>query len=414
MSAGNEICFHPHENVFGLNLTFEECCANYATNDCFTGLGGFFSYDFCCEAPVWDPCDWDQILSAIIASPDKVGPGLLEKLYHSPVLLREFCCLVPGDGSLACWRGYEIDPTELVHNAYAQCCLPVLRRLLSQNVEEEWIQTELDREFEPLKSKLWTARQLQDFQDTQQDGTRPCLVSVRSGHEISLHDRQECCPEPTFDCSYVLAVMSALSIIGRLQALPDVDLLVSPTNTNRYFASVPVFTRHRPREPRSHYVLLPMEWQLSPGQARKQTIGVHRHGTQRPWENRPRLLFWRGTNSNCFVSCNGGLVSEGLQAWQECLETYDCDTAWTKSNWLLLPRGRLVQMSQLFPQLIDARWVGLSQPMDDELWDYCVESNLTDERTSQWTQAEFAFAINIEAISYLSRLLFGVDVKAFR
>ena len=400
MSGGNEICFYPNENVLGLHLTFEACCQDpFSGPDCFGSLGGFFSWDFCCETPVWDPCEWGEILAAIAGSTDQVGPVLLDMLHRSPVLLREFCCIVPGDGTFPCWRGYDFDSAELVPSPYVQCCQPVLRRLLAKDVEEEWMQAELNREFAPLESKRWTTKELQEFQEvhaTGAKGVRPCLLSVRGGNETILHDQSECCPEPFFDCSYVLAVMSALSIIGRLKPLPDVDLLVSPSNQDRQFATVPVFTRHRPREPRSHYVLLPMEWQLSPGQARKQTMGVHRHGAEHPWETRPQQLYWRGTNSNCFVSCEVGQVSEGRQAWEDCLKSYDCETPWSVSNWLSLPRGRLVRMSQLFPDAINARWVGLSQPMDDELWSYCEESNLTDERTSQWTQAEWAFAINVD------------------
>ncbi|CAE7410305.1 POGLUT2 [Symbiodinium natans] len=395
--GGNDICFYPYGNFLGINLTYEECCGDPLSGvDCFGALGGFFSWDFCCETPLEDPCDWDHILASVAASSDQVGTAILDALHDSPVLLREFCCVVPGDAAYACWRYFELDPSEPVHNPFVQCCQPVLRRLLAQDTEEAWMQVELDREFAPLENRRWTTKELQEFQDAQPDGLRPCLLSVRGGHEITLNDRQECCPAPIFDCSYVLALVSALSIVGRLRPLPDVDLLVSPTNTNRANASVPVFARHRPREPRSHYVLLPMEWQLSPGQARKQTIAVQRHGAERPWEERPRKLFWRGTNSNCLMGCEPSRVSDGLQAWGDCLESFDCWTPWSASNWLSMPRGRLLRLSQLFPEIINARLSGKSQLMDDELWDYCVESDLTDGFSSQLAQAEHAFAINID------------------
>ena len=44
-----------------------------------------------------------------------------EALYSSPMLLREFCCVVPGDGSHPCWRFFAMEPMELVHNPYVQC-----------------------------------------------------------------------------------------------------------------------------------------------------------------------------------------------------------------------------------------------------------------------------------------------------
>ncbi|CAE7806514.1 POGLUT2 [Symbiodinium sp. CCMP2456] len=397
MTVDVEICFYPHANYLGTNLTYEECCGDPLSGvDCFVSLGGLFSWDFCCETPEPDTCSWDHILGSIAASTDEVGDTLLEALYGSPMLLREFCCVVPGDALHPCWRLFAMEPTELVHNPYVQCCNPILRRLLAQNQEEPWVQVELDREFAPLEGKRWTTWELQEYQRAQVEGTRPCLVSIRGGYNITVHDRQECCPEPFYDCSYTIAVASALSIVGRLQALPDVDLLVSPSNTNRAFASVPVFTRHRPREPRSHYVLLPMEWQLSPGQGRKQTVAVQRSGADTAWENRLRSLFWRGSNSNCLVSCDLPRVSDGLQAFGDCLESYDCQTPWSMSNWLTMPRGRLLRLSQLYPELINARLTGKSQQMEDELWDYCVESNLTDEFSSQQEQGWYAFAINVD------------------
>lgn len=75
------------------------------------------------------------------------------------------------------------------------------------------------------------------------------------------------------------AVAQALLIVGRQNALPDLDLLVSNSNQERSAVEAPIFTRHRPRR-RSGYLLLPMEWQLSPGQSRKQSIGAMRRGSQ--------------------------------------------------------------------------------------------------------------------------------------
>lgn len=123
---------------------------------------------------------------------------------------------------------------------------------------------------------------------------------------------------------------------------------------------------------------------------------VQRSGADTVWENRFRSLFWRGSNSNCLVSCDLPRVSDGLQAFGDCLESYDCQTPWSMSNWLTMPRGRLLRLSQLYPELINARLTGKSQQMEDELWDYCVESNLTDEFSSQQKQGWYAFAINVD------------------
>ncbi|CAK9106254.1 unnamed protein product [Durusdinium trenchii] len=398
---GNEICFEPHLNWISVRLTYEECCSEEAQKgegvDCFGVLGGFYSRSFCCEPPIADGCDWEEILSVVEAS-HEVGEETFNRLVHFPVMLREFCCLVPGDQHHPCWHLYHFEP-DLLPKPFVQCCFPVLRRLLGTGTTGlagpagPW-ETELQQEFGALRGKRWRSEELQVAQSEWKDGDRPCLLSIRNGSRILHHGLEECCPRGTEgnDCSYVRAVAEALFIVGSVKPWPEMDLLVSPSNQDRFQAPVPVFTRHRTRS-RSGYLLLPMEWQLSPTQSRKQSVAALRKAPSTSWERR-KGLFWRGTTSNCLMSCSLTLVSEGLQPWEECLQSYDCRTPLSFENFLKTPRGRLVFLSQYMEQ-VDARFVGQSNPVSDEFWDFLVENNLTDERANQ-AAAGARYALNMD------------------
>eukprot|EP00931_Biecheleriopsis_adriatica_P096011 TRINITY_DN69656_c0_g1_i1.p1 TRINITY_DN69656_c0_g1~~TRINITY_DN69656_c0_g1_i1.p1 ORF type:complete len:537 (+),score=90.54 TRINITY_DN69656_c0_g1_i1:46-1656(+) len=401
-SPGNSVCFHPNANWLNLHLTHEECCAgDYLTGpDCFSALGGFYTRQFCCEAPVEDGCDWNEILDVVAAHQD-VGEDAYTRLAAFPIMLREFCCVVPGDSTHPCWHGFQLDQSQPIPEPYIQCCFPVLRRLVAADGEDpEWLHAELDREFSALGTRRWTSQELHDFQAelAATEGNRPCLISIRGGSNVYFPDLKSCCPAELADgndCSYVSAVTTAIFILGAFRPLPDMELFVSPLNQDRETTPVPVFTRHRPREPRGHYLLLPMEWQLSPGQSRKQTIAAQRRSEKHPWSSRTKKLLWRGTNSNCFTSCNSAKVVHGQQSWGSCLSSYDCQTPWNWSNWLDTPRGRLVYLTQFLDSL-DARWVGTSNAMEPELWRHFEELNLTGQRVGQLEQAAWSFAINID------------------
>ena len=57
------------------------------------------------QKPAADHCDWHEILLVVAAS-EEVGPDTLDRLFTYPVMLREFCCLVPGDEHHPCWHLY--------------------------------------------------------------------------------------------------------------------------------------------------------------------------------------------------------------------------------------------------------------------------------------------------------------------
>eukprot|EP00434_Breviolum_minutum_P019363 symbB.v1.2.017070.t1/scaffold1283.1/size126978/9 len=423
-SQGNEICFSPHANWQNLHLTYEECCSEDALQgpDCFGSLGGFYTWSFCCEKPAADSCDWHEILMVASAS-EEVRPDILDRLFTYPVMLREFCCTVPGIHP--CWHLYTFEAA-LVERPFVQCCFPVLRHLLERETEADWIRTELDREFASLDRK-WTSQELQDFQASipttptlgtkpalLQGHTKPCLLSVRHG-DLFHHGLDECCPKHRKDlegndCSYIYAVASALFILGAVNPLPNMDLLVSPGNQDRIEATVPVFTRHRPRHrPGGGHILLPMEWQLSPGQSRKQSVAAIRGGHSEVTSRR-KGIFWRGTTSNCFMSCSISKVSNGEEAWSQCLQDYDCETSLSFSNFLNTPRGRLVLASQFLDNL-DARFVGISNPVTEEFWDFLVESNLTDGRVSQLHETEWSYSINLDGTGSGDRIYWQMLMK---
>ncbi|CAJ1326828.1 unnamed protein product [Effrenium voratum] len=387
--AGNEVCFQP--NWLGLELSYEQCCAGDILTgpDCFRPLGGFYTRSFCCYEPEAEVCDWHEVLQAVATS-EQVDHQTFARVAAFPMMLREFCCIVPGDGSHPCWHAFGEDENAVLPAPYVQCCFPVLRRLLGS--DPIWAE-ELQEEFASLGSR-WTSQQLLSFQASAEQ--KPCLLSIR-GSEVWHHGLDACCPQdlPGNDCSYIHAVAQALHIVGTLKPLPDLDLLLSPSNQDRYTAPVPVFTRHRPRR-RSGLLLLPVEWQLSPGQSRKHATAAQRHGARSEWKWRRKGLFWRGTNSNCFMSCDLGQVASGGQSWDDCLRSYDCARPWSLANFLHTVRGRLVFMSQ-FLENLDAKWVGTANPMEEELWSFFEESGLTSARVSEReAQAEWSYAINVD------------------
>ncbi|CAJ1393389.1 unnamed protein product [Effrenium voratum] len=389
--AGNEVCFQP--NWLGLELSYEQCCAGDILTgpDCFRPLGGFYTRSFCCYEPeAAEVCDWHEVLQAVATS-EQVDHQTFTRVAAFPMMLREFCCIVPGDGSHPCWHAFGEDENAVLPAPYVQCCFPVLRRLLGS--DPIWAE-ELQEEFASLGSRRWTSQQLLSFQASAEQ--KPCLLSIR-GSEVWHHGLDACCPQdlPGNDCSYIHAVAQALHIVGTLKPLPDLDLLLSPSNQDRYTAPVPVFTRHRPRR-RSGLLLLPVEWQLSPGQSRKHATAAQRHGARSEWKWRRKGLFWRGTNSNCFMSCDLGQVASGGQSWDDCLRSYDCARPWSLANFLHTVRGRLVFMSQ-FLENLDAKWVGTANPMEEELWSFFEESGLTSARVSEReAQAEWSYAINVD------------------
>ncbi len=196
-----------------------------------------------------------------------------------------------------------------------------------------------------------------------------------------------------------------------------------------------VFYGFWPGLPGGGHLLLPMEWQLSPGQSRKQSVAAMRGGdspevpSRRPLEKTPKNpkvwnagiwgeiswpqiakepnlnlkyyinspfttmcffifdilyfkviepskhgsflwlrcfvlgkdrahtgcfgrwtilnlegkgIFWRGTTSNCLMSCSISKVSNGEEPWSQCLQDYDCESSLSFSNFLNTPRWNSV------------------------------------------------------------------------
>eukprot|EP00927_Polykrikos_kofoidii_P015329 TRINITY_DN16799_c0_g1_i1.p1 TRINITY_DN16799_c0_g1~~TRINITY_DN16799_c0_g1_i1.p1 ORF type:complete len:585 (-),score=55.80 TRINITY_DN16799_c0_g1_i1:62-1726(-) len=398
---GNKLCWD-YENFKYEDLSYSKCCTSQdGVDTCFRRLGGWYNFNFCCFRAVVDSCDWDGDFLETAAI--HVGIDRLD-FQRYPMVLREACCVMPGTPETGhhCWNvgAGLVDPT------WIRCCLPDLRRKL-HSADPQFMAKEIAREFAPSVGRRWSPSEFDDFEVTSRrvGKNRPCRFRVRHGNEVSLCDLRTACPICNVtqdarcahnDCSYLKAVQAGLTIVATLRPLPDMDFFVSPGNTDSENFSVPVFTRHRPREPRSHYVLLPMEWQLHPSQMRKHTTGVEREGASIPWEKRYPQLIWRGTNSNAFDTCSIVKATVGNVSWASCLEGEEHDPVWNWTNWLGMPRGRLVLMTQFAEHLIDARFTGLSQRMDDSLWTYLNEHNLTASYMSSFDQAMYRYTLNID------------------
>lgn len=61
---------------------------------------------------------------------EQLNQEVLQSLEASPLLLREFCCIVPGDQQHPCWHLF-VDVKSTLPEPYVQCCFPLLRRLRS-------------------------------------------------------------------------------------------------------------------------------------------------------------------------------------------------------------------------------------------------------------------------------------------
>lgn len=451
---GNLLCWEA-PNFLGLELSYEKCCLSQEgqEDECFRNLGGWYNFEYCCY-PEPRGCDWEAIASHLEHAEDASQAGVLQIF---PVVLREFCCHFPGKAGEhhPCWEAFGPDGNagqEALPDAAIRCCFPALQRQLEAaaasrksdsqqpksapvlaaleaqggpaapapgpDVEATlptWLGRELEREFAALRGWRWGVEDFDTFEErlrARGPGNWPCRLRVRRGREVSLCDLQMFCAlqpdnDPEWannDCSYVLAVRGALQILGTLRPLPDMDLFVTPHNAAFEAFGLPVFARHRPREPRGHYLLLPAEWQLHPWQMPKLTVRAAREAARLSWDDRIPHLFWRGTNSNCQPSCVPAKAGRGEVPVASCLPPADCDTKWTWSNWLNMPRGRLVSMTQVF-DFIDARWTGLSQEMEPSLWQYMLDNNLTAEHASPTDQARWRFSLNADGTGNGDRIL---------
>ncbi len=373
---GNPICWDT-PNLENVVLSFELCCSGLPEVEeaCFDGLSGAYSWDFCCSPPVEDleMCEWESTIRS--------GPPDLQPY---PLVVRSEVCAFPGF-----WKDWWATSQSKIPVGYVFCCLPSLvRRLGIGDLEDPpWITAEVDRMLLPLHGRRWSVQEFDAFEAAvlarpwPDSGIRPCRVKVRNGQDVSMCQLDMSCQtdghDTRNDCSYVRTVVEALQIVAKIKPLPDMDLFVSPGERDYGPTAVPVFTRHRPRAEAdiSNYLLLPVEWQLHSHQMRKQIREVLRIGMKVDWNHRTSALRWRGTNSNCFFSCHLKDAAEGAVSWSACLAALHCST-YNLSNWLETPRGRLIFLSQ-FVSGLNARWTGIAQPMDAELWRYLVEVNLT-------------------------------------
>jgi len=394
----------------GGQLSYASCClGKFAEQDaCFFKLGGWFSFDFCCYPVVPEDrhCDWEAIAQAWPAE------------YRGyPMTIRELSCQIPD--------GLSSSDPKVAQNALSwqtvQCCFPMLRRKLWSSTEKDpsWLHKALDREFAALVGQQWSSADLDAFNATREwpDAplVRPCRLSMH-GREVFHEDLKHCCllfdnngnPDPNNDCSYIRSVRAALLIIGSIRPLPAIDILVSPGGQDRWNTTVPVFTRNQAREPRGRLLLLPKEWQLNPGQVRDAGV-AERFAVRIPWEKRRPILFWRGSNSNCMLSCSITEAARGTYPLHACLDGYNCDAAWNISNWQNTPSGRLVLASQVLPG-VDARFASTSERMDPELWRFLSTNNFTASFMNAEQQCFGRYAINVNGEGSADRIYFQMQM----
>lgn len=421
----NSLCWESRR-VEELRLTKERCCgagdgASAGDDGCWEALDGWYSYEFCCQfssEAVTQHCDWPSVLvrllgNAALGQRQGFHPNRWMFYYNladEPMAAFDFCCFMPdmGAGMHSCWD--ELPPLgpglEDLPRPWVECCFPLLRRRLQAG--GEGISTlpgrllgSLREELQALEDAPWlpprglglsASLDAHDQEGSLLLGNRPCRVWVRNG-ELHMCDRRLACvgfddDDPHNDCSYFGAVHRALAIIHALHPFPDgLDLLVSPGNHDSEAVAVPIFTRARPKEPRSHYLLLPMEWQLHPWQVRKHVRDVTRHNIS--WEDKLPEVLWRGSNSNCMASCRAADVVTARVSWDACTARYDC-RGWDWESWLWTPRGRAVALSQFHPAL-DARFTGRSHPVADGLWQHWVDSGFTAESVGKPDHAEWRY-----------------------
>jgi len=196
-----------------------------------------------------------------------------------------------------------------------------------------------------------------------------------------------------------------LTIINSLQALPDLDFLLSPGEREYLNVSVPVFSRHRLRGTPGLYLLLPQEWQLRFEQMHKFRGLIDTLGETWKWEDRSPALRWRGTNSNCPVPCDMKAAAQHRVPWTHCLEEFEGSEGDCRlqdfSTWMQTPRGLLVFLSQ-YIQGLDAKFTGTSQPIAPELWNFFVELNLTEQRsdTAQYWEDAVSAKFTIDMMGH--------------
>ncbi|CAE8723879.1 unnamed protein product [Polarella glacialis] len=388
--GGNPFCF-AYPNDFE-DISYEKCCHDHISpeNDCFSRVGGWYTKEFCCSAAVFDGTCVDHFSSLI----EVFDYGHLNPLMS---MLHACCMFPPTDGKHhECWETFE---------HFSHCCYGTLRAKLDAPLEEDppWLAAEVSRALAPLGQQRWGPRDLEEFQRNPieiYDASVPCRLRIRQGSPIKMCNLTEFCvihgrPDlDGYDCSYVKAVWRALNILHAVRPLPDMDLMVSPTNRDRWQTSVPVFTRHRARKQGLLYVLLPMEWQLAPEQHLRLFVGVHLKGLWHPWEERAPSLVFRGKNSNVPLPCSITQAALGIVPWSSCMN-YTVEPHWTWENWLNTPRGRLVFLS-MFLEGLDAKWTGVQPETDPSLASWWESHNLTGEYVSQDAQHRWRYTINVD------------------
>lgn len=421
---GNELCWGS-PNWLGLDLSFERCCTHTDGDiDCFQPLQGMYTHDFCCY-PLDDDCPWDE-------QRGHWEHHYLQSVAVFPLVVRELQCAGSSEVVFAdLFRpGSESSAEDLIPEEFKKCCLSVLRRKLwaTADADPPWLQAELDREFAPLRGRTWNMRYLGSFGShawradasgraawlESDQVLRPCLLRIREGYRVSVAEDLEACgcgltrvdgavvADPSNDCSYIQTLRVALMLIGSVRPLPDTDMFVSSSNTERWETLLPVFTRVRPRNPRSLYVLLPYEWLLHPFQ-NERTRASSRHLGKYPWHRRQASVVWRGSNSNCIPSCSMVKAARDPEEFGSCLRGYACEDAWNASNWLNTPRGRLVYLSQ-FVHGLDARFTSASRKVADTLWESLVANGLTAPYMPLTEQMRHRFTINLDGTGAADRL----------
>jgi len=153
---------------------------------------------------------------------------------------------------------------------------------------------------------------------------------------------------------YVLlhTLRSALHALQVLTVLPEVDILV---NTEEFFGvaqqqrdamaqpslTVPAFVQAQPHGVEG--ILMPWWAYLQLDWTKLYRERIQRSSDSRAWEDREATLFWRGSDTGCLLpgTCESGLCG--------CID-------WTQHTWLAFPRSRLVFLSALMPDRIDAKY----------------------------------------------------------
>eukprot|EP00927_Polykrikos_kofoidii_P050630 TRINITY_DN44520_c0_g1_i1.p1 TRINITY_DN44520_c0_g1~~TRINITY_DN44520_c0_g1_i1.p1 ORF type:complete len:578 (+),score=47.17 TRINITY_DN44520_c0_g1_i1:33-1736(+) len=439
---GNDLCWYNN------NRSYSRCCLHDADPDCW--IGPWYTADFCCYPlpPKYPQCfddiearvevkratldDWGIRMAMegadiqLILHNAKMHDHAFSRLLELPLKLWRWACGDPTSPSLwsqGCACCVPVDPlcefdaqlSGMVPQ-YRECCYPVYTRKVMGEPDlalEAAIQAHLGS-MQFSRSSILQEGSSVIFQFNETFFARGCIISLRQGI-LSHCLREHACPE--FECSYLDAFILVLGVIQHVNPLPDIDLVLNCGDlTLSASSNLPSFARMGTHWTQS--LVLPFEWQLHPAQCVKHVSLGMSAAEHWPWEQKKDGLIWRGSHSNCFLpGCSPRLASDSQEAMKACAvpaegEFRECK--WDLTNWLRMPRGRLLWLSKFVPA-IDAKLV-LNDllPIDQELVAFFrMEDLVTEEFMSIKDQLSYKYSITVEGDSAADRLswqLFGGTV----